>query len=297
MKPVRTMIYALFSVLLFSAGLSAEDHPSRIVSLAPSVTEMLFAMGLGEKIVGVTTYCIYPEEAREKPKVGGFTDHSVEAIIQQNPDLVIMSPNRGTKFTHEELKQMGVHMLVVPLYGLDDLVNGFDLIGAKTGHEEIAGEIRAEFEDTIEKVKTDAAGRPPRTVAFVNWQTPLMIAGHGTLEGDIVELAGGKNIAEVSANRYPKWSIEAFFGADPDIIIDASSHGRWDDMNDRRNNSEKFWKQYSSLRAVREGRIYLFKKNVYSVPGPRTLLLIRGVNEIMASGDKTEGEYFERVQL
>ena len=269
----------------------------RIVSLAPSVTEILFAIGADNRLVGVTTYCDFPAEAKQKPKVGGFTEHSLEAIAAQRPDLVMMVPNRGTKFTYEKLKQLGIETSVVPLYSLNDLVRSYDVIGEKVGNAEQARKLQTQLVETIDQARKESAARQPRRVAFVNWHTPLIVPAPGTLEGDVIELVGGENIVKNGSQHYPKLGVEFLFASDPDLIIDTSSHGEDVDREVFKKVVREFWSKYKELRAVKSGDIYVFRRDVYSVPGPRTVRFIEAMNALFDPATKPENEYYERVRI
>ncbi|MBI4368151.1 MAG: cobalamin-binding protein [Candidatus Omnitrophica bacterium] len=296
---VASFSLLILSVLWFSSSHAASDGTSyeRIVSLAPSVTEILFALGAGDRVVGVTTYCDYPDEAKTKPKVGGYTEHNLEAIVSQRPDLVILTPNRGSKFTYEKLKQLGLEMMVVPFYSLDDLINSFELIGEKTGNVEPAKAIKYQLLEVVNRIREKSLGRPHQKVAFVSWRTPLVVPGRGTLENDVIGLAGGSGITSGRSLHYPKLSVEAFFAQDPDLIIDAASHGRDISLTEQKELVKKFWSQYPELRAVKSNQVYLFKENVYSVPGPRTVRLVRAMDAILDPETSPENEYYERIQF
>ena len=270
---------------------------ARIVSLAPSVTEILFAIGADEKVVGVTTYCEFPPEAKLKPKVGGFTEHNLEAIAVQRPDLVMMVPNRGTKFTYEKLKQLGIELVNVPLYSLNDLVKSYELIGEKVGERERAHELQTQLLEAIDRVRAESAARPRKRVVFVNWHTPLIVPAPGTLEGDIIQLVGGENIVKDASQHYPKLGIEFLFASDPDLIIDTSSHGEEVDRETFKEVVRGFWSKYRELRAVKSSEIYVFRRDVYSVPGPRTVRFIEAMNALFDPATEPENEYYERVWI
>ena len=287
----------LISLFLSTVTVGFAKSYERIVSLAPSITEILFTIGAGDRIVGVTTYCDYPEEAKTKPKVGGFTDQNIEAIVLQKPDLVILTPNRGTKFTYEKLKQINIETLVVPFYSLDDLLKSFELISQKAGNILEAKKIQAQLLETINQVRNQSVSRPKKKVAFVSWHTPLILAAGGTLEGNVVELTGGMNIAQDSPLHYPKFNIEALFTRDPDLIIDTSRMGRKMDFESQKEMVKKFWGQYSELHAVKTGHVYMFKGNVYCAPGPRTVRMIQAVNAILDPSTKPQNEFYERIQF
>lgn len=293
--------FALFilSVLWLSSSHAASDSKTyeRIVSLAPSVTEILFAVGAGDRVVGVTTYCDVPDEAKLKPKVGGYTEHNLEAIVSQRPDLVILTPNRGSKFTYEKLKQLGLETVSVPFYSLNDLINAFEFIGEKTGQVNEANAIKNQLLEVVNQIREQSSAHPHRKVAFVSWRTPLVAPGKGTLENDIIELAGGSGITAGRSLHYPKLSIEAFFAQDPDLIIDAASHGQDIRFAVQKEAVKKFWSQYPELRAVKSNQVYLFKENVYSVPGPRTVRFVKAMKAILDPATPPENEYYERIQF
>lgn len=269
----------------------------RIISLAPAVTEILFKIGAGDQIVGVTTYCIYPEEAKTKPKVGGFTEQSIEAIVAQKPDLVVLTPNRGTKFTYEKLNQIGIESLVLPLERLDDIVRSFQTVGEKTGHVSEALNARRQLVEAIEKVRAHSAGRPKRKVAFVTWRSPLMVPGRDTFENDVIELAGGENIANDSSLNYPKLGIESFLARDPDLIVEASNFADAVPFEAQKETVRQFWRQYPDLRAVKTGQIYVLKGDPYSVPGPRTAQFLEVMDAILNPQPEPTGQFYERIQI
>ena len=269
----------------------------RIVALAPSVTEILFAVGAGDQVVGVTKYCDRPEEAKAIPKVGGFTDHSLEAIVALKPDLVVMTPNRGTKFTYDKLEQIGVESLVLPLYSLEDLDQTLKTAGEKTGNEEGAAKIRQQLNQMKESLREDKEAVSGLRVAFVSWRSPFLLAGNLSLEGSMLEWIGVENIANDSKVRYPRWDIEVLFEKDPDIIIDAESHLRGETLEIRKEQTRAFWKRYSGLRAVKEGRVYLVLNTSLPVPGPRSVDFMKLLHKIIHTLPETDSDEYARVQI
>lgn len=296
-KRTGRFLAVLCAVFLIAPSFGYAKSYKRIVSLTPSVTEILFKIGAGDQIVGVTTYCIHPEEAKSKPKVGGFTEHNIESIVEQKPDLVIMNPNRGTKFTYEKLNQIGIETLVVPLERLEDIVRSFQLLGDKTGHVAEAENVRREMTAAIEKVRAHGTGRPRKKVAFVTWRSPLMVPGRDTFENDVIELAGGENIAKDSSLSYPKLGMEAFLASDPDLIVEASNFADAVPFGKQKENVRRFWRQYPNLRAVKAQEVYVLKGDPYSVPGPRTVEFMEVMDAILDPGSKHENPFYERIQI
>jgi len=298
LKRYGAVFFTLFwlTLILFLPQAQADPY-QRIVSLAPSVTEILFAVGAGDQVVGVTKYCDRPEEAKSLPKVGGFTDHSLEAIVALKPDLVVMTPNRGTKFTHENLNQIGIESLVLPLYSLEDLDQTLKTAGEKTGNEEGAAKIRQQLNQMKESIREDKEAVSNLRVAFVSWRSPFLLAGNLSLEGSMLEWIGVENIANDSKVRYPRWDIEVLFEKDPDVIIDAESHLRGETLEIRKEQTREFWKRYSGLRAVKEGRVYLVLNTSLPVPGPRSVEFMKLLHKIIHTLPETDSDEYARVQI
>jgi iron complex transport system substrate-binding protein len=299
-KNFKLKFFCFFAAIVFSAAAAATANAKtfeRIVSLAPSVTEVLFAIGAGERVVAVTNYCVFPEKAKSLPKVGAFTDHNMEAILLEKPDLVVLTHNRGSKFTYEKLKDAGIETLAVSFYSLPDLIDSFRMIGEKTGNLPQAEKWKSDFEAIVKDVRARHKNQPKRKVAFVTWHFPLIVPGRGTYENDILELAGTRNIAADSDVRYPQLGIEAFLSRDPEMIIDASRHSTKMSFATYCEEVKKFWAQYPHLRAVKSGEVYVFKEDIYSVPGPRTIQLIRAIDQIMGREALKAGDLYERIQF
>ncbi len=296
---IKKISLILFCMLIFlsifdCAPAKAESY-KRIISLAPSITEILYAFGSGDEIAGVTTYCNYPEEAKTKPKVGGFTNHNIESIILLKPDLVIMTPNREAKLTHEKLKQLRIDALVVPLYRLDDLKTGIVTIGKQIGREQVAFKLADEIKKIAEHIQQFDVSGEPKKVAFITWKNPLILPANGTFEDDVITLAGGQNIVKHARARYPQLNIEILFDQNPDVIIDASSYGADKNFEEQKNKVCNFWNQYPLLRAVKTSEIYVLKGDFYSIPGPRTIQFMTTMEQILSAMPPQATEFYERV--
>lgn len=298
---VSFILFFLTLTFLFSASaFSNEAKPEnkiyrRIISLTPSTTEILFSLGLDEEIVGVTTFCRHPEAALQKPKVGGYVDHNLEAIMELKPDLVVLSANRGTKFVYEKLNQIGVENVAVLLYSLKDLMEAYRVIGEKVGRVREAEDWIRRFQDAV-SVFDATPGRSGLKVAYVNWHYPLLLAGGSSLEGDILRLLGVNHIARDSPGRYPKWNMEALLAAQPDVIIDASVYGMDAVREKQKEAIRRFWKPYQKMKTLKDVPIYIYQTDIANVPGPRTLELIEAVQSILGSGGSGEGaRYYEKI--
>jgi iron complex transport system substrate-binding protein len=278
----------IFIVLIFCCGVAFAAEPAvppqRIVSLAPSTTEILFALGLGDRIVGVTTFCDYPEEAKKKPKIGGMSNPSLEAVVTMKPDLVVMTTDGNPKEFEARLRSLKIRTYVFTARRLAELPQGIRDMGAVVGVKERAERLAREIETGINTVKTrksamvaDHDVRNPRSamkkVLFIVWPEPLIVAGPGTVMDDAMGLLGYENVAAAAKTSYPKYSIEEAIRQAPDVIFVGKASGM-----DIRELSKKILNRLASVPAVRTGSIYYISDNLYRL-GPR---VIKGIEELTA---------------
>ncbi|TYO97701.1 iron complex transport system substrate-binding protein [Geothermobacter ehrlichii] len=237
------------------------DQPRRIVSLVPAVTEILFALGLDERIAGVTRFCDWPEAARSKPKVGGYANPSLEAVLQRQPDLVFVSADVAGPNLLARMERLGLKVYVVYPRGLDETLAMIRAVGRVTGRaaagEELAGELAA----TVARVRNAVAGKSRPRVLFCVMMQPLTVAGPETLVGDLIEAAGGVNVVSAGVSRYPTWGSEALLLADPDVIVVSPHPGTPDPAG--------LFSAWPELTAVKTGRIVSINPDWVHRPGPR----------------------------
>jgi iron complex transport system substrate-binding protein len=254
----------------FLHGKKPKGVPKRVVSLAPNLTEIMFAIGAGERVVGVTTYDDYPEEVKQLPRVGGFIDPSVEAILALEPDLVICTPNPGGRNRMDALSRMGVPILVLPSYGMKDIFTVIEDLGDLFEKEESARVLVASMKKRIVRVAELVQNvRRPR-VLLVYGHRPIMAAGPGSFGDGMLKLAGGENVLKDSKMRYPNVPMEEIIRLMPEVIIDASSSGTGAEMT--REEVEKVWGRWKVLPAVKNRRIHIFDSALWFRPGPRVAL-------------------------
>jgi iron complex transport system substrate-binding protein len=194
--------------------------PQRIVSLAPSNTEILFALGLADRVVGVTDYCNYPPEAKQKPSIGGFSTPNMEKIVALSPDLVLATSTHQ-KQVIPTLEQQGIAVFAVAPKTLDEVLEAITLVGKITGEEKEAAKLVAGMQTRIKAVTDKTSGlseaQKPR-VFYITWHDPLMTAGSGTLHDELIRKAGGLNIAE-NLTGYADISLEAVIEANPQVMV------------------------------------------------------------------------------
>lgn len=268
------IIWLLFFTLLAPLPLSAAtwidaverrvelpDAPQRIVSLVPSVTEILFALGLEEQIVGVTSFCNFPESALAKPRVGGYSDPSLEAVILQQPDLVFISADSSSPALLSRMEQLGLPVYVVYPRSLEETIAMLRAVGQVTGTAQGGEQLARQLEESVARTQAAVAGRKRPRVLFCIMVQPLIVAGPESLVGDLIAAAGGTNIVPAGPNRYPTWGSEALVLADPDLIVISPHPGT--------PNPAELFSGWPELRAVKENRIVSVAPDWIHRPGPR----------------------------
>jgi iron complex transport system substrate-binding protein len=256
----------------------------RIISLAPSITETLFALGLGEQVVGVTRYCNYPPEALTKPKVGGYLDPNIEAIVALRPDVVITFP--GYQALEQELEQLGISTLQIQHQKLRDILESIRIIGAATGKETEAKALLAALRARIENIKTKTADlpRPPVLVVMArplgNPPKEVFVAGTADPYDEMIQIAGGINAYRGSFIRVPPLSAEGIIYLNPEVIIDLiSSQEVQKGWNDKILLQD--WAKLREVSAVKTGRVHLFTDDFDTVPGPRFILTLEKMARVI----------------
>jgi iron complex transport system substrate-binding protein len=250
--------------------------PNRIVSLAPAATEMLFAIGVGDKVVGVTTYCDYPPATKNIPKVGGFINPSLESIVKLKPDLIVAM--RGNPLSLlERLEKMGYPVFALNPKSISDVLIGMKKLGELTGSKEanrVVRDLKARLERIRKRVEGIPYERRPKVVIEL-WDNPLIVFGKGSIGDEVIERAGGKNIIEGKV-AYPQISLETLIEKQPDVII--LSH-----MTKVQNPLKEVKKRanWDKLRAVREGRVYAIDADIIDRPGPRLIQAVEILHRML----------------
>jgi len=245
--------------------------PQRIVSLAPSITEILFAIGLGERVVGVTQYCDYPPEAQAKPKVG-YTHPSLEAIVALQPDLVLAPRELLRADALGKLEQLQISTYVLDAQTVDSILAHIQMLGrilgAQTAADELTGRMRRRIEDI--RVRTSSLPRP--RVLYVLNSEPLITVGPGSFIHQLIELAGGSNIAARAQVAYPRLSMEAVLKEDPELILFPT--GRAEGIA---RGEEERWQRWTTLSAIKLGRLHRVPNDLLNRPGPR---IVQGLDAL-----------------
>lgn len=241
----------------------------KVVSLAPANTEIVFALGKGDNLVGVTSYCDYPPEAKKKEKVGDFANPNVEKILSLNPEVVLATGGIQQEVT-KKLLESGIKVFVVDPKNFDQLYVDIEKVGKLLGAEEKAAEIVEEMKRTVEEVKAKVSGLRKPKVFFEIYSQPLMTAGKGTFINEMIELAGGINLGASAGVGYPQYSLEKLVKDNPEVYI--AVKGSMSNPGDIKKRSG-----FSDLKAVKENKVFVVDDNLVTRPGPR---LTKGLLEV-----------------
>ena len=260
---------------------STSDLPAleckRIVSMAPSITEVLFAVGLGDNVVGVTRYCDHPVEAQAIAQIGGYFDPSYETIVQLEPDVVMLLPEHHQH--REHLERLGLQTFVVKQTSVEDILASISGIGSACGVSARARELVADLRARTEAIERRTTGMPrPGVLVSVGRQwgggviKDVFVAGKGTFMDELVGLAGGTNVYERGVIAYPTMSSEGILSLNPQVIIEITP-----ELEERGLSDEaviRDWDSLPGIHAVRDGRVHVFTDHFAVVPGPRYVMLL-----------------------
>jgi iron complex transport system substrate-binding protein len=241
----------------------ASEAPQRIVSLTPALTEILFAVGAGDRVVGVTQYCDFPPAAKTRPKVGGYVNPSVEAVLALKPDLVIVSPGPGNRDAALAMRRAGLRLEIVPAETLEESLAAIEIVARVAGDEAKGRDLRTAVRARLDAVAKRSAGTPRTRTLFCIQTDPIIAAGRDTLPSQLLELAGGLNVVGVA--RYPRLDVEAVAAARPELILQS----RMDLASGDAHAEDAFWKRWPSIPAVAHGRVVVLRDDLALRPGPR----------------------------
>ncbi|MHC1635157.1 MAG: ABC transporter substrate-binding protein [Candidatus Methanospirareceae archaeon] len=252
----------------FGRNVTIKGEPERIVSLSPAETEILFALGLGDKVVGVTEFCNYPPEALKKEKIGGMTNVNIEKVVNLSPDLILAVNLNGEEVVDRLDDYFPVFVIDHrKIRKVEDIFSRIEIIGNITGAEEKAKELVEEMRRKVEEIENKTRGVQRARTALVTWHEPIWVTGSGNFQADLLDKAGGENVF-ADIEDWGTVSLEEFIERDPDVIIVSVGHGAAERkpyeffMNDER---------LKGLKARKEGRIYTIDADIISRPGPRVV--------------------------
>jgi len=269
---MKTRFLFIFIFLAFPLFLNGEENPpQRIISSAPNFTEMLFALGLENRVKGVTDFCTYPPAALEKEKIGGFLNPNLEKIISLNPDLVVVPKTKSTLL--QKLQNLRIPILELPNETITDALDSLVTIAKAAGVPSRGIELRKKMQTELEQIKKKySRQKPVRTLVVVgrspNSLKDMYAASPGTFVSELLTIAGGENILSQGTALYPKISKESLIALNPDAIIDTTLAGQ-EITTPTLKLARESWNVLSAINAVKTKRIYLVTDPSVTIQGPR----------------------------
>lgn len=289
---ITALFTALLLLLLFAAGgvsavsitddlgvtVTIENHPERIVSLSPANTEILFALGLDEKIVGVTEYCTYPEAALSKEKIGGFSTVNIEKVSVLNPDLIVAADGNSEE-TVSHLRELGFTVITINADTIDTTLDDILLLGKATGADDEAEALVSSMKEDLAEIaeKTSAEEKP--TILHCMWTDPLWVSGSGTFQDEMITAAGGVNAA-ADEGGWVALTMEKFLTMNPDIIVVDSGNGMGVGADDALRDFFLKDPRMQSLSAVQNEQVYVVNADIIDRGGPRIVEGVEALAEI-----------------
>ncbi len=241
------------------------ERPTRIISLAPSMTEIVYALGADERLVGVTDYCDFPPQAATKPKIGGIYHPNVEVILSLKPDLVLATSEVNRADDIHGLEALGLPVYVVRPVNFATVLESITQVGSLLGRAGEAARLVATMQQQTESIARAVAARPRPRVLYVLWGDPLIVPGRDTLITDLIQRAGGDSVTGQEPFPYPRFSMEEAVARRPDLVV-LARHGETSVEDQLR-----MWEPLTVLPAVRQGRVFPIEGDLLHKAGPRVV--------------------------
>jgi iron complex transport system substrate-binding protein len=252
---------------------------SRIVSLAPHVTETLFAAGAGARIVGVVDYSDFPPAAQQLPRVGGYSKLDLEAIVALQPDLAVGWASGNAPANIAKLRSLGIPVFLAQPERIDDVASNLERYGELAGTQAVARAAAADFRDRLRGLREKYGARPTVRTFYQIWRQPLMTVGGGQVISDAIRLCGGVNVFAELKLLAPKVTVEAVLAANPEVIIASgmdSARPEW--LDD--------WRQWRALAAVKRDNLFFIPPDLIQRHTPR---LVEGAAQLCAHLETARG--------
>jgi iron complex transport system substrate-binding protein len=277
----------LFLLLVCATLLAAQhtDAPRRIISTAPSITEMLYALGLGDRVVADTRFCRYPPEARLKPKIGDYVNPNLEAIAALKPDLVIVQTN--PVHLRERLTRMHLNTIEVDQQNIAAIYDSIRQVGDAAGVPGRAATLIASIRAGLDRIRARAAAFKPVRMMFVIGRSQgrldgLVVVGRASFLNQVIRVAGGENIFNDAVAPYPGVSLEEVIARDPEVILDMGDMADTVAVTDRHKREVvALWNRVPSVAAVKRHHVYAIAADMYMVPGPRVVDSARSIFDML----------------
>ena len=239
--------------------------PRRIVSLVPSVTEIVYALGGEERLVGVTDFCDYPAAARQKRSVGGMVGPNLEVLVSLRPDLVVATTGGNSDETFRQLERLGIPTYAIEVNHVTEMMDLIGRMADLTGRSGAAAPLVAGLEARIASVRRSVAAFPAPRVLYILWPEPLIVPGRESLITELIAAAGGRSVTADEAQSYPRFSLEAAVARAPEVIL-LARHGPA-----TKPLPMDPWQRLTSLPAIKSGRVHAVDGALMHRYGPRVV--------------------------
>ena len=259
-----------------------EHQAQRIISTSPSITEMLFELGLQDRIVAVTDFCIYPKEACLLPSIGGVLNPNIEKIVSLDPDLIILQSDSAK--VEKNIKSLGIPTFSIKVRTISDIFESINRLGKELNCQEAANKLLLLLKDKINAFKQKLVGQLPKKVLLLLADSSdpahdLYAVGPGTFLNELLVLSGGKNILNNSKAQYPKLSKEYIIEQSPEIIIEAGPKSNLPQKEI--DYKVEQWNRFPTIQAVRDKRIYFIGADYILIPGPRLVKILENFAQVI----------------
>lgn len=258
------------------------SKPQRIVSMSPGNTEIVFALGAGDRVVGVTSYSDYPEEAKTKPTIGGYHAPDVEKIVSLAPDVVFAMTDIQAKYI-QILRQAGIRVIAVEPKTLPEILNAIDIISEALGEEARGRQLHQELAGQLDQVRRQVGTAPAKRTFLEVWDTPLLTVGRQSFIHDLITQAGGINVSADKNVDYTPCDIEQLYAYNPEVYV-VLSHSR-DDIRSVITNPN-----LAAIQAVKTNQVFSITDDLLQRPGPRSFTGLVKLAEILHPQEMKERE-------
>ena len=258
------------------------SKPQRIVSMSPGNTEIVFALGAGDRVVGVTSYSDYPEEAKTKPTIGGYHAPDVEKIVSLAPDVVFAMTDIQAKYI-QILRQAGIRVVAVEPKTLPEILNAIDIISEALGEEARGRQLHQELAGQLDQVRRQVGTAPAKRTFLEVWDTPLLTVGRQSFIHDLITQAGGINVSADKNVDYTPCDIEQLYAYNPEVYV-VLSHSREDIRSVITNPN------LAAIQAVKTNQVFSITDDLLQRPGPRSFTGLVKLAEILHPQEMKERE-------
>jgi len=294
---MKKVIYCIILILFFCNSIHAKtvfdqtgrkliisDNPQRVISLAPNVTEIIFALKEEKRLIAVTTFSDYPKPAKKLPKIGSYIRFDIEKIINLQPDLCIGIKDGNPKINIDRLAEFKIPVYAVNPQSLDSIINAVIEIGSLLNVEKVATLLANNMRKEVNKIKVEVLKDKNRPVVFFQIDiSGMFTAGYDTFIHQLITTAGGRNAAE-NISGYSRFDKEQVLRLSPDIIIIASMK-----KNKFFRNAMLKWQEFKNIPAVKSNRIFFVDADIFSRPSPR---IIDGLHQLFRIIESTKRQNF-----